>query len=812
MDKQMSMAIDLIEDKKESLHICKDNKKVSMTIEEIFDHKKYDSILAVTYSISTTFLNKYIKDFKKAEIVVGINEDKVQNSVNLFAKKLKAQIKEVLNNTSIKTYQGLDMDMKRKLAEKSFEVKVPFGVSIHSKFYLLENRESGHNRIILGSCNLSEMAFQKTTSQYENIIIYDDSELFAIYKDYYESLADILTNYFPKELMVTNKKKLENIKDTDSVIVLTNEEVEKIKKNQAIELILKVEDFKANSVIPADAIGQIKDMDEDKKALDDEKIRDSDLDNQAYKLVRESVNNRTKDPTIKKAPAIKKLVNDTVKTIKVNTDIESGERTLLFSKPETRNIGKAKSGLLVKSELTDEFIPFGEMKDIEEIRKALILLDEFIHTFESFVHKYDDKYGQRIMEAIFYAFTGPFLYEIKKLARTSEERNDIPQFLFIGGTAGSGKSSLIKMINKMLGLSDKAYYNFSELASGAQAKANRVKVIEGWAREDNVYPIIIDEFSIEFFTKANYGRDLILNTTNSQVEIVSPFPVTIGTTNADGYTLPPEARRRSYYLKIDKKFDDKYKKDSPLVYKEIYEKMNNILFTDFTIQMADRLDNSDDYEWNHFADGFGKVDFLYQTRNIFRDYYKSCGMPLPRYFPTRRYTDDFESNQEKWRKLYKRAGDKEFVFDIETGSLFFNTATIDENKGNYEKPSEIYKQALDQSVLVGTIGGLDIELDAKAFFEWIDVRNPYIEEYKKFLRDFYYNKDKKIRKENGRIVFPLDKTSKDSDIIKQSLIYMTKDTLIEESDSELYFDEEKLLRWLGIEESNILSKFLDKFK
>ncbi len=39
MDKQMSMAIDLIEDKKESLHICKDNKKVSMTIEEIFDHK-----------------------------------------------------------------------------------------------------------------------------------------------------------------------------------------------------------------------------------------------------------------------------------------------------------------------------------------------------------------------------------------------------------------------------------------------------------------------------------------------------------------------------------------------------------------------------------------------------------------------------------------------------------------------------------------------------------------------------------------------------------------------------------------------------
>lgn len=794
MDKQMSLGLDFMEDKRESLHICKNNKRVDMSIEEIFDHNKYDSIWAVTYSISTTFLNKYIKDFNKVEIIVGINEDKVQKSTNLFAKNLKAQIKEVLKSTSIKTYQGLDMDMKRKLEEKSFEVKVPFGASIHSKFYLLENRESSQNRIILGSCNLSEMAFQKTTSQYENIIIYDNSELFDIYKDYYESFADITSNYFPKELMVTNKKKLENIKDSDSVIILTNEEVEKIKKSQAIELILKVKDFKANSTIPADAIGQIKDMDEDKKALDDEKIRENDLDNQAYKLVRESVNNRTKEPTIKKTPAIKKLVNETIKTIKVNAEIDSDERALLFSKPETRNIGKENSGLLVKSELTNEFIPFGENKDIEEIRKALILLDEFIHTFESFVHKYDDKYGQRIMEAIFYAFTGPFLYEIKTLARTSEERNDIPQFLFIGGTAGSGKSSLIKMINKMLGLSDKAYYNFSELASGAQAKANRVKVIEGRAREDNVYPIIIDEFSIEFFSKANYGRDLILNTTNSQVEIVSPFPVTIGTTNADGYTLPPEARRRSYYLKIDKKFDDKYKKDSPLVYKDIYGKMNNDLFTDFSLKMADRLDNSDEYEWNHFGDGAGKVDFLYQTREIFRDYYKLCSMPLPRYFPTRRYTDDFESNQEKRRKLYKRAGDKEFVFDMETGSLFFNTATIDENKGNYEKPSEVYKQALDQSVLVGTIGGLDIELDAKAFFEWIDVRNPYIEEYKKYLRDFYYNKDKKIRKENGKIIFPLEKTSKDRDIIRQSLTYMTKDTFVDESDYELQFDEDKLLK------------------
>lgn len=808
----MSLGLDFIEEKRESLHICKNNKRVDMSIEEIFDHDKYDSIWAVTYSISTTFLNKYIKDFNIAEIIVGINEDKVQKSTNLFAKNLKSQIKEVLKNTSIRTYQGLDMDMKRKLEEKSFEVKVPFGATIHSKFYLLENSESSQNRIILGSCNLSEMAFNNTTSQYENIIIYDNSELFDIYKDYYKSFDDITTNYFPKELMIANKKKLENVKDSDSVIILTNEEVEKIKKSQAIELILKVEDFKANSTIPADAIGQIKDMDEDKKALDDEKIRESNLDNQAYKIVRESVNNRTKEPTIKKSPAIKKLVNETIKTIKVNADIDSDERALLFSKPETRNIGKKKSGLLVKSELTDEYIPFGENKDIEEIRKALSLLDEFIHTFESFVHKYDDRYGQRIMEAIFYAFTGPFLYEIKKLARTSEERNDIPQFLFIGGTAGSGKSSLIKMINKMLGLSDKAYYNFSELASGAQAKANRVKVIEGRVREDNVYPLIIDEFSIEFFTKANYGRDLILNTTNSQVEIVSPFPVTIGTTNADGYTLPPEARRRSYYLKIDKKFDDKYKKDSPLVYKKIYEKMNNDLFTDFSLKMADRLDNSDEYEWNHFADGSGKVDFLYQTREIFRDYYKLCSMPLPRYFPTNRYTDDFESNQEKWRKLYKRAGEKEFVFDIESGSLFFNTATIDENKGNYEKPSEIYKQALDQSVLVGTIGGLDIELDAKAFFEWIEVRNPYIEEYKKYLRDFYYDKDKKIRKENDKIIFPIDKSSKDSNIIKQSLTYITKNTLIEKSDSELYFDEDKLLKWLGIEESNILSRFLDKFK
>ncbi len=583
-----------------------------MSIEEIFDITKYNKMRAVTYSASPNFLNKYLIDFDSVEIVVGINEDRVQSAVNDIANNIKSKVLSSICNEPIKYYENLDINLKNKLNEKSFDIKVPLGFTIHSKFYLLENTKTLDNRVILGSANLSEHAFSNKSNQFENIIIYDNSPLYDIQDELYKSYEPYLTHYFPKDLYKRNMK----LTSTDIAVFLSNEDVDQIQRNSIIDDIENVKDKIALAILPPDTLEQMRNIDLGREEMISNNKQQVKYEEAAYQIVKESINTRTNKSKIKEKASIKKTVENNIKPLKVKTSQNSLERDAIYSKVDLRNTDADRSGLLIKSQVNDTYMNLGEYADIDTIRNGLIQIDKFIKTFENYSTKYTDEYGQRIMEVILYSFSSPFLYEIKKLARTNEERLDVPQFLFIGGAAGSGKSSLIKMISKMLGVSNIPYHNYADLGDGHRAKSERKNTLEAWANEENVYPIIVDELPIEFFSNENYGKSLIMNLANRNVLTVNPFPTIIATTNADSYTLPEEARRRSYYLKIDKVFSDDFRKDSPLAYIDIYENMDSSLFKDYIMQMSKRLENKDDYEWNHFADGVSKVDFLYQTREI----------------------------------------------------------------------------------------------------------------------------------------------------------------------------------------------------
>ena len=236
--------------------------------------------------------------------------------------------------------------------------------------------------------------------------------------------------------------------------------------------------------------------------------------------------------------------------------------------------------------------------------------------------------------------------------------------------------------------------------------------------------------------------------------------------------------------------------------------MNNALFLDFVMRMAQRLENKEDYEWNNFTEESSKVDFLYQSREIFKDYYKMCEMPLPRYFPTNRYQDDYETNQEKWKKLYKRARDDEFIFDEITGNMYINTISLDENGQRYGiKESEIYKQALDQIVVVGTLSGIDIELDTIEFFKWLGIENPYKDYYKNMIKDYYLTNEKQIRKDNKFIYIPIKEISKSKDQIETIKTWFSYEIDYKNEDNMLIFDKNKFYKWINISEKK---KFLDR--
>ena len=91
----------------------------------------------------------------------------------------------------------------------------------------------------------------------------------------------------------------------------------------------------------------------------------------------------------------------------------------------------------------------------------------------------------------------------------------MPQFLFIGGTAGSGKSNLLQILQKMLGLSKSKPILYNNIIpTGRTKKADTITQIQLWMNENNVAPILIDEIDEEFFSNKDRENNLIVNVSN----------------------------------------------------------------------------------------------------------------------------------------------------------------------------------------------------------------------------------------------------------------------------------------------------------
>ncbi len=797
-----------------TLHIVHDGKvREDMSIEEIFDSDKYNQFTGVTFSVSPNFINQYLQDFEEVTIVVGIPEQRVQVAVNEAAKNLQGKVRSILDNDPVELYQGLSTQIKKKLVEKSIKLYIPLGYVIHSKFYLLKNTETGDTRLIMGSANLSDQAFNSATNQFENIHIFDNTPMTAIYEDYYlEKMIPILSDYMPKELLAINKKRIKKLESSDGelldeMILLNNTDVNKIKEKGVLQTLEETDEKIALGILPGKVIEEMRNLADNRQEEERERRRQQETEITSFEIVKEAVSKRAKTPKLKGKQAMKNIVKKIVK-VKVQIADNQGlpERSLIVNSPAQRNMSKTPEviGLFVPSESNkDRLIPYGRRASEEEIATALKTLNKFMKTFEQFTIRYDDTYGARVMEAIFYAFTSTQLFEVKRRARSEEERNDIPQFLFLGGTAGSGKSSLMKAISKMIDGHRVLDYN-SIIPIGQRRKSETVNALGIWMSEENVAPLLIDEIPDEFYTVKNYGNELIVNLSNRMAANPNAFPALIGTTNADGYTLEERARRRSYYLKLDKVFNEEFRKESQPAYNEVYELLDNKLYLDFIIRLAEKLDD-DTLDWAQFEGG-GKIDFLYHTREIFKEYYEIAEMPIPRYFPMTRYDDSKETNQEKWRKLFLGTSRDEFVYDDFTGNILFKTAILDENVSMFGsgKPSDIYKNALSPMVIIGSKDSVDIELETHLFFEWIEVDNPYEREYVQTLKKYYLNNKATLKEDidTNTIVIDMSKVVPGRQIgaIEQYKFYLPQELIVEEHKNYLVeLKVEEFCEWLGVE-------------
>ena len=151
------------------------------------------------------------------------------------------------------------------------------------------------------------------------------------------------------------------------------------------------------------------------------------------------------------------------------------ERELLFSKDTDRGFGR--SGLYIEENGNTK--PFGQKAGKEEIKNSIESIVKLIENYRKYVIDYNDNYGSRIIEIILYTFTSPFIQDIRFKLESDSEKLDVPQFLFIGGTAGSGKSNLLQILQKMLGLSKSKPILYNNIIlTGRTKKADMITQIQ----------------------------------------------------------------------------------------------------------------------------------------------------------------------------------------------------------------------------------------------------------------------------------------------------------------------------------------------
>lgn len=723
------------------INIIYNNQSKQMTLDQIFDAEKYPQLMGVTGQISPEFINKHLAHFVQVEIAIGSlpNYHHYTSMENVTKDALANALLNTANKESIKLFQSLSSQLQLAALAGVLKLEIAPTQVIHSRFYLLGNPATKETRVILGSVDLTEPSFDVNANRFEEVMVFDNSPLYEnLLSHFKKDLRPVLQPYFTNELLKVAEKQLKALKaakgDNDNIIILSNDETDDISHREMTNLI--VDDVQHQIDKQHLSAGVTLAM----RNVTDNRTQDQDREERAIKqrdtvlmLEKEAVSPRAARPKIKKREVIAENVENAMSAAVSPQDlaVEKKYTTFLYDRPLERNIAHNKTGLYTPNDAGTFPIAFGKLATINQIRDGIHQIENVIKGYQQFVVDFTPEYGKRFYEAIMYAFTAPFLWEIRQRASLNpEDGNDIPNFLILGASAGSGKTTLLRIINQLTWNTDNSLIDFGTIypTDTNQRKAKTMQALESYMKQGSSYPVLVDEIEPYFFQQPQYSRRLIVDTMNQLVNSPKPYAPLIGTTNYNsGFTMRRETARRTYYLQLDKVIDSEKKGVASKYIYAVRKELNNTLFKDFVVRLANYLED-DSTPWRLFDHTTGELDFLATTRKIFRDYYKLIDEPVPDYFSDGLRDDFGENARSKWAKLYLTQKD-DFIYHEEKNSLLFDITRLTTFNG-FEKDSiEEYRNALPVEICVDGINGKNgkfVELKAPAFYDWIGVANPQL--------------------------------------------------------------------------------------
>lgn len=725
------------------LHIVFNGQKTPpLKINQLFDARRFNRFTAITGNVEADFINRYLSKFIQAEVVIGArNAEKVKTAEEVITKvALTNALLDVANKKPAKIFEGLTSGNQSNVLNGLFKFEYAPVQAIYSRFYLLSNEDTGDCRVILGSINLDSASFENDGNRYGEVLIFDnDKALFDNLSEHFKKdIKPVLRPFFSDNLLKAAQKQLdESAKDSktsgNNVVILDNDTTDQVAADDMTDIINHdVQQQIDSSIIPTDTTIAMRNVTMDRSQTKEAIERDTKQHDTIYNLQKTSVSPRAAKPKIKSREKIYQQVKEALISgmTPQQRSAEKKYTTFLYDRPMERNLVNNNSGLYVPNDAGTHPIPFGKLATISQIRDSLKSIDDVMKGYQRYVVDYNDNYGKRFYEAILYAFTAPFLWEIRtKSSLNPEDGNDVPNFLILGATAGSGKSTLLRIINQLTWNTDRSLIDFGTIypTDVAQKKTKTVEAIEHYMKEGSSYPVLLDEIEPYFFQQDQYSRHLVVDTMNEVVNNPRAIAPLIGTTNYDsGFTMLRETARRTYYLQIDKVIDEKLKGEANRYIYNVRQTLNNTLFKDFAMRMATLLED-DDTAWRSFDKENGRLDFLANTRNLFKEYYKMAGMEIPAYFSDKICDDFNESSRNTWAKLYLTQED-DFKYREQDDSLLFDISKLNTFNGFAADSIEKYRNALPIELCVDGINGKRgkfLEIKAPDFFKWIGERNPY---------------------------------------------------------------------------------------
>lgn len=592
------------EKKKKYLHAIKDNQEVDLNVKEIFDSKRYDTLHAITFVSSPKFFFDISKEFEEVKIILGIGDGNV-------SEVFEQGIIPLINvEERIDFFNTAPSKIKEKIRNEKYLIRYSKnGNPIHSKIYLLKNSETLETRLVIGSANLTDVAFNNT-KQYEEILIFDNSSLFDIYTKRFNDIYNQTVDYIPEKM----KRNID--------VVTTPDLLKEVLLDEFVNKKIHIE-------FTEDQMETFKGIEEEQKMKTTEKVK--------LKELVEVITRKNKKENIyvpktpleldRKGTAIKNIFTTKSKAI-INMD----KRFTLEYLPE-------KELLLMRNENkleTDEFTYFSAQKELSEIKEQIDLVLEFVETYHDYTRRNDLNNLSRVFEVILYSLISPYIWKMRDHCALEEGvdsiRRDFPPFLVIGGVSGSGKTTLLEFVSVLLGTPND-YYPYSLISSKSK--------MLGHFESSNLMPLLVDEMETSFFT-GKRGESIIK-------EVASHYkgnhPVLIGTTNAGGFNTSQQVLSRIYYLRMNNTFDSKLKIEASNHLAAILNGVNDSLFKDFTYRVSQKIKEEEEF--------YQRNDILFLARNIFLEYFEELGMEVPEWFPRQRFNDYEEVASLNWINLYE---------------------------------------------------------------------------------------------------------------------------------------------------------------